>query len=66
MTTAPITAHTLANAVYVRGAIYYQPPDGGPRQLLVSAEELNAKKMTQDRWIDEQKERLAGDSGRNG
>lgn len=53
-----VTAHTLANAVKVNGAVYYQPPEGGPKKLLVSAAELNEQRMTQDRWIQEQREHL--------
>lgn len=60
---ANVTAHTLANAVKIRRAVYYQPPGGGRPQLLISAQELDEMKMTQDRWIGEQKKRLGAEAG---
>lgn len=56
-TRAPVTEEALKNVVLIGNAVYTQP-ESGPPQLLISAEELDARKMTQQRWIDERKQEL--------
>lgn len=62
---AEINAHTMANVVKIAGGVSYQNPNGGPPQVLVSSEELDEQRITQDYWIRERKREL-GIGGRFG
>ena len=61
---APITEHTLKRAVKVDRGWKYYPPHRGPSLWLVTPQELDERKITQDYWMSEQQKRLS-DSARN-
>lgn len=52
---AEINPHALANVVKVQGGVWYQPPEGGPKLPLITSEELNELRVTQDYWIRERR-----------
>lgn len=58
MTRAEINAHTLKNVVKIAGGVWYQNPNGGPAQVLISSEELDELHVTQEYWINERQREL--------